>query len=180
MKFKVGVYGSAKSEAKEIMDAARAVGEFIAKNDCILITGACAGIPYEATLSAKEHNGFTVGVSPASNIKEHKEGFGFPEEGFDMLLFTGFGKKGRNVISVRSCDAAIFISGGSGTLNEFTTAYDEGKVCGILLGTGGMTGIVEELEKNIIGGRKKGSGTIIYDSDPEKLIKRIIQKLEMV
>ena len=97
-----------------------------------------------------------------------------------MLIFTGFGGKGRNVVSVRSCDAAVFISGGSGTLNEFTIAFDEGKICGILLETGGMTGIIEDLEKNIIGGRKsalKRPAAIVYDSDPEKLIEKVIKAL---
>ena len=179
MKYKIGVYGSAKDENTNVVEAARAIGRLIAENNCILITGSCSGIPYEASVSAKKHKGFTVGISPASNLQEHKEKYCFPVEGFDMLIYTGFGKKGRNVVSVLSCDAAIFISGGSGTLNEFTIAYDEGKVCGILLNTGGMTGIVEDLEKNVIGGRKKGAGTIIYESDPEKLIKRVIQKLEV-
>ena len=179
MKYKIGVYGSGKDESTDVVEAARAIGKAIAQSNCITITGSCPGIPHEALVSAKEHNGFTVGVSPAASIQEHKEKFGFPVEKFDLLLFTGFGKKGRNVVSVLTCDAAIFISGGSGTLNEFTIAYDEGKVCGILLNTGGMTSIVEELEKNIIGGRKN-SGTIIYDSDPEKLIKRVIQKLEVM
>jgi uncharacterized protein (TIGR00725 family) len=180
MKYKIGVYGSAKDENKDIVEAAIDIGRIIAENNCILVTGGCTGVPYEAVKSMKKHNGFTVGVSPASTLQEHKEKFGFPTENFDLLIFTGFGKKGRNVVSLLSCDAAIFISGGSGTLNEFTIAYDEGKVCGVLLGTGGMTGIVEELEKNIIGGRKKGSGTIIYESDPEKLIRRVIEKLEVM
>lgn len=179
MKYKIGVYGSAKDENKDTVEAARAIGRIIAENNCILITGGCAGIPYEATKSAKKHNGFTVGVSPAANLQEHKEKFGFPSEDFDMLLFTGFGKKGRNVVSVLTCDAAIFISGGSGTLNEFTIAYDEGKVCGILIGSGGITEIMKELEERYISGRKK-SGVVIYESDPEKLIKKIIEKLKVM
>lgn len=178
MRYKIGVYGSGKAEDENVIEKAKKIGRAIAENDCILITGACAGIPYEATKSAKEHNGFTVGVSPASTMQEHKEKFGFPTEHFDLIILTGFGKKGRNVVSVLTCDAAIFISGGSGSLNEFTIAYDEGKVCGILLGTGGMTGIVEDLEKNVIGGRKKGAGTVIYESDPEKLVRQIIKTLK--
>ena len=185
MKYKIGVYGSGKGESIDVVEKAKKIGKAIAENNCILITGSCLGVPHEAAISAKEHNGFTVGVSPASTLQEHEEKFGFPTDNFDLLIFTGFGGKGRNVVSVRTCDAAVFISGGSGTLNEFTLAYDEGKVCGILLGTGGAADIIEDLEKNVIGGRKhplslKRDATIIYESDPEKLIKKIIEKLEVI
>ncbi len=181
MKWKIGVYGSAKDESTNVIETAREIGRLLAENNCILVTGGCTGIPYEAIVSAKKYNGLTVGISPASTLQEHKEKFGFPTENFDLLVFTGFGGKGRNVVSVRTCDAAIFISGGSGTLNEFTIAYDEGKVCGILLGTGGMTSIVEGLEKNVIGGREsplKRRPDVLYESDPKKLIEKILKTLE--
>ncbi|MFH0832205.1 MAG: hypothetical protein V1900_00585 [Candidatus Aenigmatarchaeota archaeon] len=176
MKLKIGVYGSAKDENKNVVAAAREIGKLIAENDCMLVTGACGGIPHEALKSAKAHKGFTIGFSPAENIQEHKE-IGYPEDDFDILVFTGFGKKGRNVVSVRTCDAAIFISGGSGSLNEFTIAYDEGKVCGILLGSGGITEILKDLEEKYLSGRKK-SGKVIYESEPEKLVKKVLETLD--
>ncbi len=176
MKYKIGVLGSFKQEDEDVMKKSRKIGEIIAKNGCITLTGSGGGVPHEAIKSAKENNGFTVGISPANDLEEHKENK-LPTEGFDMIIFTGFGYKGRNVITVRSCDAAIFISGGSGTLNDFTIAYDEGKLCGVLLGTGGITTIVKDLE-NIIKDRKSILGTVIYDSDPEKLVERVIKTLE--
>jgi class 3 adenylate cyclase len=39
--------------------------------------------------------------------------------------------------AVRSADIVLLFSGGIGTLNEFTIAYDEGKIIGLLQGTGG-------------------------------------------
>lgn len=159
------------------IEKAKDVGKVIAKSGCILITGGSTGPPYEAVKAAKEHGGFTVGVSPAMNLEEHTEKYKCPTEHFDLLIFTGFEKKGRNVIAVRSCDALIFISGGTGTLNEFTIAYDEGKVCGILLESGGISSIMKELEEKYLSGRKK-SGKVIYDSDPDKLVEAVISELK--
>lgn len=177
MKFKIAVLGSYKIENEDVVEKSRKIGELIAKNDCILLTGAGTGIPYEAVKSAKANNGFTIGISPAENLQEHKEKMKLPTEGFDALFFTGFGYKGRNVVALRSCDAAIFVSGGSGTLNEFTIAYDEGKVCGILAGSGGVTEIIKELEEKYISGRKELAGTVIYESEPDKLIRNILENL---
>lgn len=175
-KFKIGVMGSSLEES-DIVDKAKALGKTIAEKNCILITGGSTGLPYEAVKSAKEHKGLTVAISPAMNLEEHKEKYKCPTDHFDILIFTGFEKKGRNVIAVRSCDALIFISGGAGTLNEFTIAYDEGKVCGILLDSGGISGIMKELEEKYLSGRKK-SGKVIYHSDPVKLVEAVINELK--
>lgn len=174
-KLKIGVMGSALDEPAAI-EKARAIGAAIAKRDCILVTGGSTGLPYEAAKAAKQSGGVTVGVSPAMNAAEHAEKYKMPTD-FDLIIFTGFEKKGRNVIAVRSCDALIFISGGTGTLNEFTIAYDEGKVCGILLDSGGIADVVKELEGKYLAGRKK-SGKVIYHSDPEKLVEMILEELK--
>ena len=39
----------------------------------------------------------------------------------------------------------ILVAGGIGTLNEFTIAYDEGKVIGLLHGTGGAADMAQTL-----------------------------------
>ncbi len=175
MKWKIGVMGSSLDEPNAA-EKAKIIGKAIAKNNCILITGGSDGVPYEAVNAAKENNGFTVGISPAMNLEEHKKKYKYPAENFDVLIFTGFERKGRNIINIRSCDAVIFISGGTGTLNEFTISYDEGKICGVLEDSGGVSDIIREVEE-IVRGRKK-SGKIVYNSDPEKLVKTVIERLK--
>ena len=46
---------------------------------------------------------------------------------------------------MRTTDTVIIFGGGIGTLNEFTIAYDEGKLIGVLEGTGGVADRVNEL-----------------------------------
>ncbi len=169
----VGVFGSAQGRMdSETVRKARGIGHAIAGNGCVLVSGACTGLPYEAGRAAKEKGGIVIGFSPAGSEREHRERYGYPVDGFDFISYTGCGYKGRNVITVRSCDAAVFISGGIGTLNEFTIAYDEGKSIGILTGTGGITGIVKDVVKKAV---RQTAASVVYDSDPEKLVGKLLR-----
>jgi len=173
MKIKMGVIGSGANLREEVRVKAYEIGKEIAIADCILITGSGQGLPYEAVKGAKEIGGITIGISPASNIQEQVERYKFPTESFDVLIFTGFGLKGRNVPFIRTCDGIIVISGRIGTLNEFTIAYDERKVIGVLKGTGGISESIED----VIKGSEKEGGKVIYESDPHILIKEVIRSL---
>jgi uncharacterized protein (TIGR00725 family) len=92
-----------------------------------------------------------------------------------VVIYSGFGFKGRNVIAVRSADIVILFSGGIGTLNEFTIAYDEGKIIGLLQGTGGAADVVQTL-LDTLPVRATGA-VVIADPDPEQLVERCIAKL---
>ena len=173
MKVKIGVIGSGTNLQEEVRVKAYEIGKEIARADCILITGSGQGLPYEAVKGAKEIGGITIGISPASNIQEHIERYKFPIESFDVLIFTGFGLKGRNVPFIRTCDSIIVISGRIGTLNEFTIAYDEGKTIGVLGGTGGISDSIEDIVKK---SEKKG-GEVIFESDPKFIVKKVTHSL---
>ena len=112
---------------------------------CILVTGATTGLPDMVAKAFRRSGGFALGISPAQDRKEHLERYGLPDDGADVIVYTGFGYKGRNVINVRSADIVIIFGGATGTLNEFTIAYDEGKIIGILEGTGGVADHIREM-----------------------------------
>jgi uncharacterized protein (TIGR00725 family) len=174
MKIKIGIAGSGKSEDEYVLKISEQIGVELAKRDCIVITGAGGGVPYEVAKAAKKEGCMVVGISPASNIKEHEEKYNFPVKYFDVLLFSGFGLKGRNVIFVRSCDGIILISGGSGTLNEFTIAYDEGKVIGVAKGTQGISDSIMSLSEL----NTKRKEKIIFEDEPRILVDKIIECLK--
>lgn len=180
MSFHIGVYGSAAGNLPdETVKKARIIGERIAQYDGVLVTGACPGLPHAAALAAAENGGMVLGFSPAANLADHTGKEKFPADPFYHLIFTGLGKKGRNVISVHSCQAAIFISGCMGTLNEFTIAFDEmpsGGVIGVLTNTGGAADEIESLVKKF---GKQSWVTIICDPDPAKLVERIFKQLTL-
>jgi len=127
-------------------------------------------------MGAKEVGGKTVGVSPAINFKEHVEDYKYLPDVFDSLVFTGSGYKGRNVTLVRSCDAVISVQGMIGTLNELTIAYDEKKIIGLVLGTGGAS----DLFLDVLRKMGKSNENVFSSDDPNILVEKIIEALEIL
>jgi len=180
-KSKIGVFGSAGGDMERLKPLAREIGHTIVLRDSILVTGGCPGLPYEAALGAHERGGIVLGISPAMNLEQHRDVFKFPVRPH-ILIFTGFEKKGRNVINIRTCNGAIFISGRSGTLNEFTSFWDEGdesKVIGLLTGTGGVVDneIASYIERTR--NEKPSKVTLIKNSDPQTLVCMVEAELAM-
>jgi len=178
---KISVYGSAAENiGEEVREKAKEIGREIARRGHILLTGGCPGLPYEATLGAKEVIGRTIGFSPGLNLDDHVERFGFPTEGFDELKFIlpDFKYKHlkkaclkyRNISSVTESDAVILISGRCGTLNEFTLSYDFWKNIGVLIGTGGITKFIGDLVADF---NKPSDSIIIYEEEPKILIEKL-------
>src|SRR5947207_6537041 len=146
MKIKIGVMGSAEdSWPGEVREQATALGRSIAARDVILLTGATTGLVYTAGKAAHDAGALHVGISPSHDELEHVERYGLPTDACDAIIYTGFGLKGRNVVLVRSCDVVLFIAGSMGSLNEFTIAYDEGKIIGCLTGTGGVADEIKRI-----------------------------------
>ena len=178
MKVKVGVMGSAGGQfTQEALDKSYQLGRAIAERDCVVVTGGCPGLPYAATKGAKEAGGFTVGISPGIDLHEHVELYKSPTEYLDILIFTGSGLMGREVIGVRSCDVIIIVGGRSGTLGEFCIAYDEGKPIGVLEGTGGITKHLKNIVKAI---HKETGSEIVYASDPYRLVDGLVELYQKV
>lgn len=170
MKIKIGIMGSAE-EAAEVREAAVALGKAIAARDAILLTGATTGVVYATGKAAHDAGAMHIGISPAHDAQEHVEKYKLPLDVCDALIYTGFGLKGRNVVLVRSCDVVIFISGSIGSLNEFTIAYDEGKIIGCLTGTGGVADEIERIAKRL---SKPTKARLFFADDPISLLEKCL------
>jgi uncharacterized protein (TIGR00725 family) len=157
---------------KDIRQRARELGRAIAELDCVLVTGACPGLPYDAVCGCRDAGGLTAGISPALDLHEHIHRYNSPYEEFDVMVYTGSGLMGREVTGIRSCDIVILIGGRSGTLGEFAIAYDEGKVIGILSETGGVADHVDELVEII---NKRTGAKLVFDPDPHRLMARVVR-----
>jgi uncharacterized protein (TIGR00725 family) len=172
MKLKIGVMGSASGKlSKAHKKIAYDLGCAIAENDCITITGACPGYPLEAAKGAHSKGGLVIGISPALSEIEHIEKYSSPISYHDVLIFTGSGLMGREVVNIRSSDIVIIMGGHSGTLGEFSIAYDEGNLIGVLLGTGGIASEIKNIVKII---NKKTGSEVIYESNPRVLVENAI------
>ena len=173
MKLKIGVMGSATGFlSKGQRSLAFELGRAIAECDCVTITGACPGLPLEAAKGATAGGGLVVGISPALSEWEHVYKYDSPLECHDVLIYTGSGLMGREVVNIRSSDVVVIIGGRSGTLGEFSIAYDEGKLIGVLLGSGGITSEIETIVRII---RKKTGARLIYGDDPHELVRKLVK-----
>ena len=178
LKIKICVSGAAETGhcSADALEKAKELGSEIARIGAILVNGATTGFPYWAAIGAKEANGFTIGISPASSEREHIETFNLPVDYMDMIVYTGFGYAGRNLLLTRSSDAVIVGCGRIGTLNEFTVAFEDGKPIGVLTGTGVTTDQIQEIVK--ISNRAKDNPNIVFESDPKKLLGKLLAIIE--
>lgn len=173
MKLKIGVMGDASGDIPAAhREVAFDIGRSIAESGCITVTGACPGLPLEAARGANHAGGMVVGISPGLSLWEHVHKYKSPAEHHDVLIFTGSGLMGREIVNIRSSDIVIIIGGRSGTLGEFAIAYDEGKLIGVVLDTGGITSEIKDIVRVI---NKKTGARIFYDAQPDRLIRRLLK-----
>ncbi|OIP78581.1 MAG: hypothetical protein CO002_00540 [Candidatus Portnoybacteria bacterium CG_4_8_14_3_um_filter_44_10] len=173
LKYKICVSGAAETThcAEGTLEKGKELGREIVRHNGVLVTGATSGTPYWAAIGAKEEGGISIGFSPAASEKDHVRKYRMPVDYFDIIVYTGFGYSGRNLLLTRAADAVIFVCGRMGTLNEFTIAFEDSKPLGVLIGTGGTADMVRDIIKKSHRPFRK----IVYDTDPKKLVEKLIE-----
>ncbi len=186
MKYKIGIFGSSAGDMSliqnKLAELSQALGDH--SESIIIITGAGAGMPYQIASNAARQGVELWGYSDSFDLDDHTRNY--PEHDlsiytkliyvppeFSKLSFRGR-KKLRNVSSTGDCDSCIVIAGRWGTLNEFTNMIDQQKLVGVLTGTGGIADELPALSQKI---SKEGQGEIIFESDPKKLVEKILSNL---
>lgn len=186
MKVKIGIFGSSAFNSNEILLKAKSLGSALGTYDVILITGACTGLPYAVVSQAFQSNKKIEiwGYSPAFDLNEqiyltkpddnsiYKKLIYVPHEFPSHSISVR--RKYRNVLSTAECDAGIIVSGKWGTMNEFTNLFDMGKVIGVYIGTEGIADMLKSWNRRI---NKSSKAVIIYESDPEMLVKKVIAEV---
>lgn len=138
-KKQVVVIGS--SDDTEYGDAAYRIGEFIAENHWVLLSGGRGGIMESVSRGAYDKNGMVVGILPGDNFEE-------ANEYCNIVIPTGIGFA-RNIINILSADIVIAIGGKSGTLSELAYAWQYKKPTICCTFTSGWSKIFSELDPNI-------------------------------
>ena len=152
------------------LDKAKELGREIARQGAVLVTGATTGFPFWAAMGVKEEGGISIGISPAAGEHEHVEVYKLPLDYMDLIIYTGFGYPGRDLLLTRSADAVICGCGRIGTIHEFTVAFEDGKPIGIFEGPWEMGAELEE----IIAKGHRPNAKVVVNPDPKKLVEDII------
>lgn len=173
LQLKLAISGAAETGhcGIDAYDKGIALGREIAKHKAVLVNGATTGFPLWAAMGAKQEGGFTLGFSPANTEKEHIETYNLPVEYMDVIIYTGFGYPGRDLIMTRSSDAVFFGCGRIGTIHEFTIAFEDQKPMGILE----ADWETDEEFKMILEKGHRANDRILFDSDPKALVERVIE-----
>ncbi|RJQ29778.1 hypothetical protein C4571_00695 [Candidatus Parcubacteria bacterium] len=177
LKYKICISGAAETGhcGSETLKKTEELGRLIASRNMILVTGATTGVPYWAAKGAKEVGGIVIGISPAASKIHHMNTYRLPVDYHDLIMYTGFGYSGRNLLLTRSSDAVITVCGRIGTLNEFTDAFEDQKPQGVLTGTGGVADMAEEIVKRA----NRGPGKVVFESDPARLLDKILDLIQI-
>jgi len=170
---KICVSGAAETGhcGVDALEKAKELGREIARQGAVLVTGATTGFPMWAAMGTKEVGGISIGLSPAANEREHVEVYKLPLDYMDLIIYTGFGYPGRDLLLTRSADAVICGCGRIGTIHEFTIAFEDGKALGIFEGPWEMG---EEL-KMILAKGNRPSDKIVMGIDAKKLVADVIE-----
>lgn len=169
---KICVSGAAETGhcGVDALDKAKELGREIVRQGAILVTGATTGFPLWVAMGAKEVGGISIGFSPAASEREHIEVYKLPVDYLDLIIYTGFGYPGRDLLLTRSSDAVICGCGRIGTIHEFAIAFEESKPIGIFEGPWEMG---DEL-KGIIEKAHRPYEKIVTGTDPQKLVAGLI------
>lgn len=170
----IGVIGSAgpeeypknKKPDSKIFEIAEKLGELIAQNNAVLITGGKSGIMKTAAKGAKKYNGTTIGI-----VKGDKRGTA--NKYIDIEIPTNTAGEGEEAILVNSCDAIIVVGGGAGTLQELACAYRKKKT---VIAINNVGGVSEMYANKYLDERK--SVKIASATSAEKAISLIFEKIK--
>jgi len=179
LKHKICVSGAAETGhcGEEAFAVAEELGREIVRQGAVLVDGATTGFPFWAAKGAKQEKGIVIGVSPAYSKREHIVSYELPVDYHDIIMYTGHGYSGRNLLLTRMADAVVVGCGRMGTFNEFTVAFEDKKPIGILEGAWDT----DEVFKNLIEKSRRAhemEGKIVFSSDPKELIAKVIAIIE--
>lgn len=175
-KIKIGISGASSTGhcGANIFEKSRELGREIVSAGGVVVTGATTGFPLWAAMGAKEAKGTSLGFSPAASEREHVEVYRLPLDYLDLIVYTGFGYSGRDLLFTRSCDAIIIGCGRISSIHEFTIAFEDGKPIGILEGEWET----DEQIRNIISNGHKVKENIVFDPDPKVLVQKVMDLVQ--
>ena len=124
----IGIMGPGAGATQTDLQNAHQLGELIAQQNWVLLTGGRnSGVMEAASQGAKKANGFVIGILPTTDANSISQAV-------DIAIFTDMGNA-RNNINILSSDVVVACGMGVGTASEVALALKAKKNV-ILLNTG--------------------------------------------
>ena len=175
-KIAISVYGARETHNKsfEVLESAENLGRLIAEHNCTVTVPATTGFPLWVAKGAHKAGAQVIGFSPAAHEREHVNTYNLPIDHMSMIIYSGFGYAGSDLLLSRSSDAIIFGYGGLETVHEFWVAFQENKPIGILKGQWDT----DEILFGLLRGHEAtfDHNRIIFDDDPKRLLEQLIKR----
>lgn len=125
----MGVVGPGDGVGHELLRLAEQVGELLARERLVVVTGGLGGVMGAASRGCEDAGGTSVGLLPGADRRD-------ADPHSTVTLPTGLGEL-RNGLLVRACDALVAVGSSWGTLSEVALAARTG-VPVVLLGWGAL------------------------------------------
>lgn len=149
----------------QALAAAEEVGRLLAEAGAVVVSGGLSGVMEAVSRGAKRAGGLTIGILPGFDKRD-------ANPYVDIAFTTGMGFM-RNTLNVRVADAVIMVSGGIGTLNELTVAYED-KPTVILEGTGGWADRMRSVAYKGVHLDEAGRKVLRYAKTPTEAVELAI------
>ncbi|GGJ09176.1 hypothetical protein GCM10010885_17800 [Alicyclobacillus cellulosilyticus] len=135
---RIGVIGQSGEVSAAVWAMAEALGQEIARQGCVLLTGGTNGVMEAVSRGAKAAGGLVVGILPGDDP-------GMANPYIDIPITTGFGFDYRSLVLVHSSDVVIMVAGGNGTLGELSAAYLNRRPVIVLEPSGGWAARIKQV-----------------------------------
>lgn len=170
---KIGVAGATNIGhcGADALDIGQELGREIVRHGAMVLTGATTGFPLWVAQGVKDEGGMNIGFSPAATQKEHSEVYRLPVGFMDVIVYTGFGYVGRDLLFTRSSDALILGCGQIGTIHAFSIAFQDKKPIGVLEGPWK----VDDTVRSLLETDKEASKMVVFDKDPKRLLEKVLE-----
>ncbi len=179
-KVNIAIYGNPFFQEQHIVkdfENAFRLGKYLIRYGANVLIPTLPGFHLWVAKGVKEEGSSVIAFSPAASFREHLEIYKLPIRYMDIIIYSGFGFSGNDVLLSRSADASIFVYGGVEAVHEFWLASRERKVIGILKSEFKEDDFFFHTIQN---DSRFDERNVFFANNPEKMAKEIIRRARLL
>lgn len=171
----IGVTGASHTEkcGLRALDEAKQLGKSIVEAGAVLLIPSKSGFPLWVSMGVEEAGGTTIALSPAKDELEH-DTLQLPKDFISVLLYTGLGESGRDILLSRMSDGLVVGCGNAGSLREASIAMTEGSLVGVLKGDWHTD---EEITALLTESPESYKDKIFFEESVEELVTHLLKRI---